>query len=122
MEADNPHSSEPYSPERKTARFVSTQQMTVAILKQHQAFAYGVVTNNSEGGACLMTDAESLSGRIRVLLSFYNAEIVTIEARAVWTGGSEQGLVGVEFLGVSESAADRLETILHSLTPSFGER
>ncbi len=72
----------------------------------------------------MMTDAESLSGRFVVRMSFYNAEVVETEARAVWTGGCEQidgGLVchGVEFLGVSERTAERLETILHSLTPSF---
>ena len=68
-----------------------------------------------------MTDAESLSGLFLIGIGFYNA--VNIEARVVWTGGSEQidGLVchGVEFLGVSERTAERLETILHSLTPSF---
>jgi len=72
----------------------------------------------------LMTDAELLSGLFLVGISFYNTEIVKIEARAVWTGRCEQidrGLVchGVEFLGVSERTAERLETILHSLTPSF---
>ncbi len=121
MEAYKTQSQEPYSISRKAVRFVSTQPVTVAILKQHQPVAYGVVMNISQGGACLMTDAESLSGLFLIGIGFYNA--VNIEARVVWTGGSEQidGLVchGVEFLGVSERTAERLETILHSLTPSF---
>ncbi len=124
MEADTAHSLEPYSLTRKHVRFVSTQPVTVAILKQHQPFAYGVVMNISQGGACLMTDAESLSGLFLVRISFYDTEVVDIEARVVWTGGCEQidgGLVchGVEFLGVSERTAERLETILQSLTPAF---
>jgi hypothetical protein len=65
-----------------------------------------------------MTDAESLSGRFLVRMSFYNAGVVETEARAVWTGGREQidgGLVyGVEFLGVSAKNTERLKTILHS--------
>ena len=120
MEADNAHSSEPYSPARKTARFVSTQPVTVVIVKQqYQPFACGVLTNISEGGACLMTDAESLSGRFLVRMSFYNAGGVETEARTVWTGGREQiagGVVchGVEFLGVFAKNTERLKTILHS--------
>ena len=122
MEADNGHSSGPYSrARRKTARFVPTQPLTIAILKQDQPFAYGVVTNISEGGACLTTDAESLSGRFLVRMSFYNDEVVETEVRAVWTGGCERidgGLVchGVEFLSASARNAESLKTILHSST------
>ena len=120
MEADSAHSSELYSCKRKTVRFATTQPLTVAIMKQHQPFGYGVITNISEGGACLMTDAESLSGSFLVRMSFYNAEVVETQARAVWTARCEQidgGLAchGVEFLGISERDAERLETILHSL-------
>ena len=105
---------------RKTVRFALTQSVTVAILKQHQPFGYAVVRNISEGGACLLTDADSLSGGFLVTMSFYNAEAVETEARAVWSGGGEQidgNLMrhGVEFLGVSERNTERLKTILHSL-------
>jgi c-di-GMP-binding flagellar brake protein YcgR len=88
--------------------------VTVAILKQHQPFAYGVIRNISEGGACLLTDADSLSGRFLVRVSFYNDEVVEVEARAAWSGGREQidGRYGVEFLSVSQRTTEKLKRIL----------
>ncbi len=72
-----------------------------------------------------MTDAASLSGRFRVRMSFYNAEIVETEARVVWTGGRAQidgGLVcGVEFLGISESDARNVSTTLRHSRAAFSE-
>ena len=119
MNVHEKHSSGPYSPARRTARFVSNEPVTVAILKQDEPFAYGVIANISEGGVCLITDAESLAGSLTVRMSFYNAEVVEADARAMWScvrAQTDGGLVrhGLRFFGVSERNIEKLKTILVS--------
>ena len=70
----------------------------------------------------MITDAESLSGRFLVRMSFYDAEIVAAEARVMWSDGYDRidgKLVchGVAFVDVSEGNAEKLKTIL--LAPTF---
>jgi hypothetical protein len=93
------------SPTRKSQRFAPKQPVTVAISKDGASFAYGIVSNISEGGACFQTHAVPRHDLLELVLSFYDGEYLQATGRVVWSD-SQEGLatVGVEFTGLDEQA------------------
>ncbi len=99
------------SPTRKSQRFAPKQPVTVAISKDGASFAYGIVSNISEGGACFQTYAVPRHDILDLVLSFYEGEYVRTTGRVVWSD-LQEGLatVGVEFTGLNEEATRRLRS------------
>ena len=119
--AKKPNSHDPFAPARRSARLVPTQSVTVAVLDHGFPFAYGVVTNISESGACVQTGKVSTRRGIHMMLSFSNGEMLEASGRAVWSkplkADGSQALYGIEFTGLSEGKRETLRSILDS--PAF---
>src|SRR3970040_3017824 len=75
-------------PNRSSRPWTPRKPVTVAFQDGETSLAYGVVTNISETGACVVTDSEVGQGRIVLLrMSFYrHADLFETEARVVWSG------------------------------------
>ena len=103
------------SPTRRSPRFAPRQPVTVAMSKDGLSFAYGIVANLSEGGACLQTHAVPRQDLLDLVLSFYDGEYVQTRGRVVWSN-SEDGLatLGVEFTELTDHARGRLRSSLSS--------
>ena len=128
--AKKPNSHDPFAPARRSARLVPTQSVTVAVLDHGFPFAYGVVTNISETGACVMTDTRVGQGRIvTIRMSFYShGDLLETAARIVWSDeepGSPYGvpsavLQGVQFTQLTHRKLLRLRDLLGS-TEDFAQ-
>ncbi len=96
---------------RRSQRFEPTRPITVAISKDGMSFAYGVVANLSEGGACLHTNVVPREHLLDVLLSFYDGEYVRTTGRIVWSESAD-GLatLGVQFTELTEQARHYLRS------------
>jgi hypothetical protein len=71
--------------------------------KEGASFAYGIVANISEGGACFQTSLIPRHGDIDLVLSFYNGEYVHTSGRIVWSDSVDEiATVGVEFTGLTD--------------------
>lgn len=112
---------------RSNRRLTPRKPVTVAVHVGETDLAYGVVTNISESGACVMTDTTVGQGRIVMLrMSFYRqADLFEAPARVVWSGrelDSPHGvpsavLQGVEFTHLDDREVSRLRGLLES--PDF---
>jgi hypothetical protein len=86
--------------------------------------AYGVLTNVSERGACIVTDSRLSPGaEVDLKLSFYQEPgLIETSARIVWNriGSGREGnlrglqLHGVQFVDTSDMERSRLGQLLHS--------
>ena len=74
--------------ERKAVRVNPRTAVTAALEEFDRAFAFGVVANISEGGACICTDGVFPVGRtLTVQLSFRGAEQpLPLDCYVVWSG------------------------------------
>ena len=112
---------EPFAPDRRSPRLVPAQSVTVAVLDHGLPFAYGVVTNISECGACVQTGEVCTRRGIHMMLSFSDGEMLEASGRVVWSKPLEadgsQALCGIEFTGLSEGKRETLRTILDA--PAF---
>ena len=106
---------------RTSPRFVPAQSVNIALLNHDHPFAFEVVINISEGGACVQTGEVSSWCGVDMMLSFCNGEMLEVSGRVVWSHRLEaegsQTLYGIEFTGLSESKRETLRTILDS--PAF---
>lgn len=107
------------SDDRARQRHLPRQAVTVAVGQGETPLTYGVVSNISEGGACVLTDKNfPFNTQLDLTLSFYRrVELFTLAARIAWTrtdpGGSAIEL-GVEFKDLTETDRERLRTVLSS--------
>ena len=109
---------------RSRRRLTPRKPVTVAVQEGETSLAYGVVTNISESGACVMTDTAVGQGRIVMLrMSFYrHADLFDVPARIVWSGpelDSPHGvpsaaLQGVQFTQLGDREVTRLKGLLDS--------
>ncbi len=109
---------------RSSPRLTPRKPVTVAVQDGETSLAYGVVTNISETGACVMTDTTVGKGRIVMLrMSFYrHADLLETPARIVWSGpelDSPHGvpsavLQGVQFTHLGDRERSRLRDLLDS--------
>jgi hypothetical protein len=112
---------------RSNRRLTPRKPVTVAVQDGDAALAYGVITNISESGACVVTDTFIGQGRIVLLrMSFYRqSDLFETEARIVWSeeeikamrSMSAAVLQGVQFTGLSDPEQSRLRKLLDS--PDF---
>ena len=112
---------------RSNRRLTPRKPVTVAVQDGESSLAYGVVTNISESGACVMTDSSVGQGRIVLLrMSFFrHADLFEAAARVVWSEeetGSLHGvpsavLQGVQFTELTDRELSRLRELLDS--PDF---
>lgn len=109
---------------RTARRVIPTHSATAAVYRGELQYAYGVVTNVSHLGACIVTDAVLPPGLdVRLKLSFYQQpRLIETGARVVWNrrGRAEEGgfeglqLHGVRFTVTPVDDKDRLELVLGS--------
>lgn len=102
---------------RETVRIVPRRPITVAIQDGDAPFAYGVVANISEGGACIWTDVSLEPGHdVRLRLSFpRGSQPVDARGVVVWCEpGSDQPSrrYGVQWQDRSAARLSRLRTII----------
>ena len=118
------------SPQNRSSRRLTPRKpVTVALEDGEASRAYGVVTNISETGACVVTDSVVGQGRIVLLrMSFYrHADLFETEARVVWSGqeGSSSStpvvLQGVQFTQLADRELTRLRALLASPDFVYGE-
>ncbi len=106
---------------RRSPRFVPAQSVTVALLNHEPPFAFEVVINISEGGACVQTGEASTRRSVHMMLSFCNGETLEASGHIVWSkpleGDGSQTVYGIEFTGLSEGEREILRNILES--PAF---
>jgi hypothetical protein len=113
-------------PARVSRRFAPRNSVTVAIHDSDNPFAYGVVTNISPSGACLVTANPLPTGTTVFLrVSFYRQpDMFETKARVVWSrqGGQDEkldtmeGLLfhGVQFAETSTNQRSHLLQLLDS--------
>jgi hypothetical protein len=99
-----------------------THSATAAVYRGELQYAYGVLTNVSPLGACIVTDAVLPPGLdVRLKLSFYHQpRLIETGARVVWNrrGRAEEGafeglqLHGLRFTVTPVDDKDRLELVL----------
>ena len=114
---------------RSSRRLTPRKPVTVALEDGEASRAYGVVTNISETGACVVTDSVVGQGRIVLLrMSFYrHADLFETEARVVWSGedggssSTRMVLQGVQFTQLSDRELSKLRTLLASPDFVYGE-
>ncbi|HSF15554.1 MAG TPA: PilZ domain-containing protein [Vicinamibacteria bacterium] len=118
-------STEPqYTTPRKSRRLAPRRSATAALYQGEQQFAYGVVTNVSLSGACIVTDGSLSPGMdVGLKLSFYDQpRLIETGARVVWNrraARSDVGLEGHQLNGVvftltAPPERARLAALLHS--------
>jgi hypothetical protein len=84
--------------ERSAVRVVPRNPITVALQEAGTPFAYGVVANISDGGACIWTNAELKSGRrVSLRLSFTRGSQPLDEEGVVVWGAPQGGGGGVRY-------------------------
>ena len=106
---------------RTMRRLEPKHAATAAVFKDSQQLAYGVVTNVSVSGACIVTDSRLTPGSdVDLRLSFYQERnLYEIGARVVWNrrgGAQEKGFEGLQLHGVHFTLSGALEkSRLHAL-------
>ena len=102
-------------------RMAPKQAATVAVFRDSQQLAYGVVTNVSVTGACIVTDSRlAPESDVDLKLSFYRqTDLYEIGARVVWNrrgGAGEKGFEGLQLHGVRFTLWSALQkSRLHAL-------
>ncbi len=105
--------------QREAVRIVPRSPITVAIQDGGIPFAYGVVANISEGGACIWTDASLEPGRnVSLRLSFpRGSQPLDAEGVVVWVkprGDERSRRYGLQWRDRSAARLARLKTIAAS--------
>lgn len=109
---------------RRIRRMAPRHAATAAVFRDSEQLAYGVVTNVSVTGACIVTDSRLAPGSdVELKLSFYQQpDLYEIPARVVWTrrgGAREKGFEGLQLHGVEFSLSSALlRSRLHALLDS----
>jgi hypothetical protein len=108
--------------ERSAVRIVPRNPITVALQEAGTPFAFGVVANISEGGACIWTNVRLESGRsVALRLSFprgsqpLDAEGVVVWGRSEAEGGAEGVRYGLQW---SARTAGRNECLARMISAS----
>ncbi len=112
---------------RASRRFAPRNSAMVAIHDDDAPFAYGVVTNISPSGACVVTTTSLPTGSTVFLrVSFYQQpEMLETRGRIVWSREDRMGnpihepmdaflFHGVQFYGISTKQRSRLHQLLDS--------
>lgn len=112
---------------RSCSRLAPKRSATAAVFQKENRLAYGVLTNVSSHGACIITDSFLPAGaNVELKLSFYDRpEIFEAESRVVWNRrGNEMVnspnnflLHGLEFVEVPDPQRAYLSGLLGS--PDF---
>ena len=106
---------------RTIRRMEPKHAATAAVFRDSQQLAYGVVTNVSVTGACIVTDSRLDPGSdVDLELSFYQQpNLYAIGARVVWNrrgGAREKGFEGLQLHGVQFTLSSALQkSRLHAL-------
>ncbi len=106
---------------RTIRRMEPKHAATAAVFRDSQQLAYGVVTNLSVTGACIVTDSRLEPGsNVELKLSFYQqASLYELPARVVWNrrgGAREKGFEGLQLHGVQFTLSSALQkSRLHAL-------
>ena len=106
---------------RTIRRMEPKHAATAAVFRDSQQLAYGVVTNLSVTGACIVTDSQLEPGsNVSLKLSFYQQPtLYELAARVVWNrrcGAREKGFEGLQLHGVQFTLASALQkSRLHAL-------
>ena len=95
-------------------RMAPKHAATAAVFRNSQQLAYGVLTNVSVTGACIVTDSRvALGSEVDLKLSFYQQpRLYEIAARVVWNrrgGARERGFEGLQLHGVQFTFSSALE-------------
>ncbi|HXK12348.1 MAG TPA: PilZ domain-containing protein [Vicinamibacteria bacterium] len=105
--------------ERSAVRIVPRNPITVALQEAGAPFAYGVVANISEGGACIWTNARLEPGRSLALrLSFpKGSQPVQADGVVIWVEAESQttaeGLrYGIQWSGQTPGRSERLTRMI----------
>ena len=108
--------------ERGAVRIVPRNPITVALQEASTPFAYGVVANISESGACIWTNARLETGRnVALRLSFpRGSQPIDAEGLVVWVrpnaeGAAEGARYGLQW---SAQAAGRRELLVRMISAS----
>ena len=114
--------SDQFSTPRTIRRLAPKYAATAAVYCDEQQVGYGVVTNLSEAGACIVTDSRLAPGSdLRLKLSFYEQpRLFETIARVVWTeeaGSDRAGLAGLRLYGLRFTVTSTAERshLLHIL-------
>jgi hypothetical protein len=105
---------------RRAERFVPSTSVTVALLEENLPIAYGVVSDISEAGACVMTNTGLSPGKTyQFKMSFFEGEILEAAALVVWrltqrpVGSEPAGIPhGIEFTDMTATHLESLKRIL----------
>jgi hypothetical protein len=107
---------------RRSGRFVPSTSVTVALLEENLPIAYGVVSDLSETGACVTTNAGLSAGKTyQFKMSFFGGQILEAATRVVWRRAprpneSEPAGIphGIEFTDMNRAHFESLKRILRS--------
>ena len=112
---------------RGSRRFAPRNSAMVAIHDEDAPFAYGVVTNISPSGACVVTTTPLPTGsNVLLKVSFYRQpEMLETRARIIWSREDRLGnpirepddaflFHGVQFYGISTRQRSKLHQLLDS--------
>ena len=96
---------EQYESLRAVRRLTPKQAATASVYRDEQQLAYGILTNVSATGACIVTDSRLAPGTdVNLLLSFYQQpQLIETGARVMWNrqgSGQEKGFEGLQLHGV----------------------
>ena len=106
---------------RTIRRMEPKHAATAAVFRDAQQLAYGVVTNVSVTGACIVTDSRLAPGSdVDLKLSFYQQpSLYEVGARVVWNRrgeAQEKGVEGLQLHGVHFTLSNALQkSRLHAL-------
>ncbi len=109
---------------RTIRRMEPKHAATAAVFRDSCQLAYGVVTNVSVTGACIVTDNRVTPGsEVDLKLSFYQQpRLYEIAARVIWNrrgGAREKGFEGLQLHGVQFAFSSALQkSRLHALLAS----
>jgi hypothetical protein len=114
--------SEQFSNPRTIRRLAPKYAATAAVYSGDEQVGYGVVTNLSEAGACIVTDSRLAPGSdLRLKVSFYEQpRLFETIARVVWTqekASDGAGLAGLRLYGLRFTVTSTAERshLLHVL-------
>ena len=99
---------------RTIRRLQPKHAATASVFRDSQQLAYGVVTNVSVTGACIVTDSRLDPGSdVDLRLSFYRQpNLYELGARVVWNrrgGAGEKGFEGLQLHGVRFTLSSALQ-------------
>lgn len=106
-----------FSRPRTARRLAPRYSTTAAVYRDDLQIGYGVVTNVSESGACIVTDAALAQGSdLKLKLSFYRVpRLFETAARVVWSRDApeaESGFAGMQLHGVRFTVTSTVERTL----------